>query len=778
MGSNGSEITVGYWYRVGMHMLLAHTVHAFLRIKAGDKNAWAAPSGGITESQQIYINKPNLFGGEQREGGIDGNVDLVMGTGSEPVNAYLQRHLPTVNPDAVGTLASRFTDNEGWVPAFRGVSGLVLKSPRVMANNPNIRPWNVEVFYQPAKDWYAETEIILDSENPDINHCIGVNPAHALRECLTNIDWGLGYSPLELDDASFRAAALTLFDEKFGINLVWDTEAPLEDFIGVIIQHASGILYVDPATGLFVFKLLRDDYDRNTLPVLDESTIIDLVSYERLSTAELVNQVVILWYDNTTDKQRSATEHNTAVRELQGGVVSATLQFPGLGTPDLASKVANRELRRLSSAFARISLITGRTGASFKVGDVFKLSWDDYGISGAIYRVARIGYPAADATQIMIDAVEDVFSAGLGVYAPPRDTYWEDPISEPAPTPLHQATEAPYILVERALNESATLIGEIDPMAGFLTYQATSPSSDAFNYTLYTRLPGSEFAPRSVSQFTPTAITLAALTPAVTSVVGINLEGDQDISTVKLNSYAILGEELVAVTALTTSSVTLTRGVLDTVPVAHPIGQRLWFVDGGKQGYDTTQWLDGVTVQAKASPLTGKGSLDLALAPTDFLLIQRRWYRPYPPGNVKVNGERWPTDSLVGEPVFTWSHRDRTTQLSYYVAQDEGDFGPEVGTTYTVRVYDRDLVLKREVTGITTTTWTYATADESTDNPGPVFTVTISSVRDGIESWQAQQVIIFREGIGWSYNWGNFWSGYAGAIGYGQQYGDNWDRYG
>jgi hypothetical protein len=777
MASSGDTITVGYWYRVGMHLVAAHAAHAVTRIKAGDKLAWVAPTAdGIQTSQQITINKPGLFGGEQREGGIFGKVDIIMGTGSEPVNDYLQSRLPSVNPAAAGSSLSRSQLNEGFIPAFRGVTSLVLRQTAVAANNPNLRPWNIELFYQPAKDWYPQTERIDNPGKPGVLDCYGVNPAHMIRECLTNVSWGLGFSPLDLDDDSFRTAALTLYNEAFSLNLVWDHTASLLDFVGVIVDHIAAALYVHPQTGLFTLKLMRDDYDRNTLPVFDESNIVDLTTYERLSTAELVNQVTVIWYDNSTDRKRSATEHNTAVRDLQGGVVSTMIEYPGIGNAELASKVATRELRRRSTAFSRISIITNRDGATLKVGDVFKLNWADYGISGAIYRVGRVVYSASSSTEVTIDAVEDMFSFGQGIYTAPKDSLWEDPINEPAAPPLHQATEAPYILVERALNESPTLIGEVDPLAGFLTYQATAPSEDAFNYTLYTRTGSNAFTTKYVANFTPIARILAPIEPAITTTVSIAPDTNTDISLVKLNTYALLGDEIVSILALSETSVTLRRGVLDTVPVSHASGTILWFAEN-QQGYDRTEWLDGVVVQAKASTLTGKGSLDLSLAPTDTLVIKRRWYRPYPPGNVKLNGLRWPTDTTVGEPVFTWSHRDRTTQLSYYVAQDEGNFGPEAGTTYTVRVYDRFGELKRTVSGISDTSWTYLSADETADAPGPVYTVAISSVRDGVESWQAQRVLVFREGIGYGYSYGNFYGGYESPIGYGQDYGQNYGRF-
>ena len=45
---------------------------------------------------------------------------------------------------------------------------------------------------------------------------------------------------------------------------------------------------------------------------------------------------------------------------------------------------------------------------------------------------------------------------------------------------------------------------------------------------------------------------------------------------VKLNTYAIIDNELVVVTAISSSSMTVGRGVLDSVPVVHVLGARVF----------------------------------------------------------------------------------------------------------------------------------------------------------------------------------------------------------
>ena len=58
-----------------------------------------------------------------------------------------------------------------------------------------------------------------------------MNPAHIIYECLTDRTWGRGYSSAEIDDASFRAAADTLYAENFGLSILWDQQQDIEAFI-------------------------------------------------------------------------------------------------------------------------------------------------------------------------------------------------------------------------------------------------------------------------------------------------------------------------------------------------------------------------------------------------------------------------------------------------------------------------------------------------------------------------------------------------------------------
>jgi hypothetical protein len=130
--------------------------------------------------------------------------------------------------------------------------------------------------------------------------CDDMNPAHIIRECLTDPDWGMGYAESDIDDTSFIAAADTLYDEGMGISILWDRENTLEAFVQDIVRHIDAALYVDRSTGKFVLKLIRDDYDPEAIITLGPSEIESVENYRRPAFGELINAVTVNYWSCET----------------------------------------------------------------------------------------------------------------------------------------------------------------------------------------------------------------------------------------------------------------------------------------------------------------------------------------------------------------------------------------------------------------------------------------------------------------------------------------------
>lgn len=119
MGSSKS-VTVSYWYALIAHLGLCQgPIDALRAIRGGDREAW---KGNLRESAQFYVDKPDLYGGEKSEGGIQGTFELMMGESDQEPNAYLAQHFGAAQP------------------GYRGRATILLRGPKIGAGNPYPKP--------------------------------------------------------------------------------------------------------------------------------------------------------------------------------------------------------------------------------------------------------------------------------------------------------------------------------------------------------------------------------------------------------------------------------------------------------------------------------------------------------------------------------------------------------------------------------------------------------------------------------------------------------------
>lgn len=698
MGSSSKKQTIGYRYFLGVHKVLCHgPIDKITRIDVDGKTAWSGDAVGGT----VSIENPGLFGGDSREGGVVGNVDILMGGNAQGRNAYLQSVLGAD------------------IPAFRGVVSAVLNRVYI-GLNPYLKTWafwgtRIHVRQDGKPQWYdAKAAIGTD-----------MNPAHIIRETLTDPDWGMGYPEVDIDDASFTAAADTLYAEGFGLSFIWDKSKQIDDFIAEVLRHIDGSLFVDRGTGKFTLRLARGGYDINTLLTLDEDSVQRITDFKRETIAEVTNSVTVVYFDMATGNEGSVTVQDIALIGAQGATVGTTHQYPGISKGDLAMKVANRDLRAVSTPLAAAIIYANRKAASLNVGDVFKLTWPRYGLTQTVMRVTNIELGSLTSNLIKISCVEDVFALGDAVYAPPPPSEWENPNTLPSPCPQHHVIEAPYYEVVQRIGDQAAQA--LDPNAGFVVATGTRPGGSEINARLMSK-PATEYADYGVVDFCPTAVLTVGA--AITDIV-VTIGSGSMLDQVAVGSWAQIGSEIVRVDAVTDTTLTIGRGCLDTVPVAHAPGTRVFFSDVFLET-DSIEYATGETARVKLLPVSGIGQLPLASAPEQTVTMARRQYRPYPPGRLRINGKAYPA-IIAGDTVtVTWAHRDRLLQTAGTISDTEaGNIGPEASTTYTVEVRraDNNALLASQA-GISGTS--------ATLTPGYVGSVRIivKSTRDGVESWQ------------------------------------------
>lgn len=721
-----SSVVIGYKYYLGMHMVICHgPVDVFQKIVVADRQAWA---GNVTASQRIYVNSPELFGGRKKEGGIQGYVDVMMGESTQGKNGYLQSKIGSI------------------IPAFRGVLSVVLRKVYVCAMTQYPKPWAFKVKRIPGRAWYPSKAEINGS----------ANIAHVIYETLTNADWGMGYPSTALDLDSFVKAADTLYDEGLGVSVLLMQQDTIESFTYQMLGHCNGMLYTRPDNGKFAIKLLRDDYVIPDLPLFNEGNVLKLSSFERPAYAEIVNEIVVTYHPQGGTEDDSVTVQDLASIQAQQGVISQSANYPGIDTAANAARLAMRDLKQKSTPLARIRLHVNRKAWNLTLGAVFRFSWAEHELTDVVFRVLGMNYGTLDKGEIVVDAVEDIFGLPLNSYVAPQPPIWTDPVQPPAALANRRIEDSTYFELANSLLSDDLI--NLDGSDAYLTSFGAEADQYLIGYELWTLPPGGVYSYASSGDLTANGVLVAGISETATTATLQAMTSR--CAFVQPNTYAYLNNELLRIDSIDvdTGLVTFGRGCLDTVCVKHAAGSRLWFAEPGRTREPTLRTV-GASMGCKQLTRSGAGILSLADAPEDTYVLKARHWKPYAPGNFKVNTQVYPT-TINGPLVLSWAHRDRTQQVvKPIIDHTAGNIGPEIGATYRIDVYRQNgSTLITSVTGLTTTSWSWPSENSDTNNvPDSVQRIKLTTVRDGVDSWQSHDITVERTGAG--YNLGNHLGG-------------------
>lgn len=289
----------------------------------------------------------------------------------------------------------------------------------------------------------------------DLNVPCAMNPAHIIYECLTNRVWGRGLSASKLDLDSFLAAADTLYAERFGLCLKWTRKDSIENFVQGVVDHIGATLYVSRTTKLYTIKLIRGGYNLNDLPLFDtESGILSISDASVASIGSTVNAVQLKYHDWENDEERTVSVKNAAAIVAAGGVVNqVTRDFPGIPVASLALRVAQRELRAVSTALRKFTITMDRRGEDFAPGDVFAIQDPKRGIPKMAVRVGRVEDGTLLDGKITLTVVQDVFTLPATTMAADVPSTWVPPNTTPC-IDRQRVFEAPYFLMVRNLSKA------------------------------------------------------------------------------------------------------------------------------------------------------------------------------------------------------------------------------------------------------------------------------------------------------------------------------------
>lgn len=730
MGSSSAGPS-GYKYFMGLHMGVCRgPVDEMVEIKAGDRTAWRKGVDGIANgSCETAINNPNLFGGDKKEGGLVGSLNVMMGEESQVPPAVLETIMP------------------GLIPGFRGVFTLFYNG-QIAVNNPYPKAWTVRVRRTTkgwqAAPWYPEKAAIWLGGGDGSNGIKAMNPAHIIYELNTNKDWGRGLATSRIDAASFTAAADVLHAEGFGLCLPWLRQESLADFQQRILDHIGGMCGPDPNTGKIRLRLIRGDYDPAALPLFTYgSGLLGLDQEETGAAHDATNELMIKWVDPLTGNEcQTAPVQNLASIQSLGVRNTSIRDYPGLPTASLALRVAQRDLKAASPGLRRFKIRLDRRAYWVQPGDVFRIAAPERGIANVVLRAGDVREESMTDGTITVVALIDVFGLPATATVEPQPPLYVPPDQTPVAVAHRRLIETPYALIAGKMDAANLAI--LDPLAGYALACAVRPSVSSWSFQLMSRTAGASYQERSTGYWCPTGLTLSAH-DCLSAV--IPLTDTIDLDFLATGRAALWDNEIVRVDSidLENRTVTVGRGCMDTVPAQHAAGSRLWFFDD-LAGADPTPYLMTEIVDVKLLTITSTGQLSEADAPANSVTMNRRQSRPYPPGKFRINGSTYPP-VIMGALSLSWSHRNRLTQADQLIDNTADSILPESGTVYEVKVFNAATgVLKKSASGITGSSWT----DEDAPSESTV-RVTIEASRDGLTSWQKHEQTVDVAGFGLSF---------------------------
>lgn len=564
-----------------------------------------------------------------------------------------------------------------------------------------------------------------------------MNPAHIIRECLTNPTWGMGYPADDIDNLSFTYAADVLWNESLGMSLLWDKEIIIEEFIKEILRHIDAVLFIDRRTGKFNLKLIRDDYDSELLIDLNESNILSLTDYSKPTLGELTNAVTVNSWDKATNTDASVTVQNSALFMLQGAEIGTKVQYPGITNKTNAIKLAQRDLRTLSTPLIKCTIEATDIVEGLNIGDCFTFSWSDYEIDELVMRVVGIAYGTDTKHRVRIQAVQDVFATPSAPIVMPEGPIWTDPtdvIASPVGNGL--TIEAPYYELVQALGQvqvDDNLVA--NPELGLAMVTAVQPLSGIEGIVYVKDTYDNTYKSIGTTSFSQYSITNAEL-DYLDTIIEVSID-DEEADKIRFDEWAQVNKEIIVIVDKVKISdgvweLTIKRGCLDTQPAIHPINSSIYFVDSANflyiKDYTYNEIAEfGIVTRSLSGETPAESSF---LSNVQF---KSRAAKPFPPQNVKINGLYY-NNTLLSEMEITWAHRNRRQQTGSDILSfvDDSLALPEPGTSYTIRFYDNILLDFIEVaSGITTNYYTVNIEDipfELAD-----VSIYIISTRDGFD---------------------------------------------
>lgn len=511
--------------------------------------------------------------------------------------------------------------------------------------------------------------ILLDIDNvPPIKQLVNafdMNPADIAYNLVRLF---LGFPAADIDIDSFRAAQDVFLAEGLGLSPLIETTTSASSVIENFERHTDARIFVSGETGKWKIRLIRDDYDPNTLPELTQDEVSDL-NIARQGPQDTFTDLIVSYVPSSTWEKRTYRIINPARHVISNGLRTKSIDLTWI-TQDACFWNAIQRLKRRN--FTALALLRFKVPRDLKhpiTGDPWilepaeplKISWIDplkpeISFQDMIIRVLSVSNWGRESDYIQVEAAEDVFAVGdTALIALPDDTTGGTDYTLTNPSTFVDVVDAP-----RELSGTPALAVFASPPGSELAdayyvkvngrvkgeFQIMGAATLEDDYTADTSLVDRDVgftlsSPIGLEAFTSTEGAFQRL--ARTAVF---VHPDGTIEAVGVHTLADLGGGFFAASGII-------RGLAGTQRIEHLAGVRVWFPQEGGGRFRSVVRVGGepynVTLQVDTAPLnlnfTGQEtSLNYDYQFTNLI--------PYPPAHLRAAQNGADVD-------LSWSARNR-----------------------------------------------------------------------------------------------------------------------
>ena len=758
-GKSGGKIKIAE-YSLSLHigLCLSGPDLALVAVRYGGKEFWR--SAGATARSVFGIVSTDLFGGEEKEGGLKGMMWWLPGAATQRLPAAIYNRLgygQDTHPGFRGVATLFFHGTSDQVTPPESAPGEQVgyaelrsdthnRKSKVAgragfywcANNPYLKKLGVRL-RRPSTGLDPDLAMIRIEDDSNGNAQYAANPAHMLYECVVSQDFGSGEDPANVNIDSYNAAAQTFFDEGLGLSVLWDRRSSVDEFSAEIQRHVNAVQYIDPATGRFTLRALRRDYDPEELTEINPSNAT-ISQLRRRTWAECPNEIVVPFTLSETGKSGSVTVQDLAAIAAQGARISVTRSYPMAPSRAIATKLAERDLAQEVAPLMGCQVTVTRAFWEAFPSHVYRLSWPRYGIDGVICRVLEVN---RDEDTVTMNLAEDIFGVDASSYVAVAGTQWQSPNRPPSEATLYRLGTAPAFMVAEALGLTSPADIEVGDAMAAVYVGADGPGQIGYEMmTASVDVSGtSEIESLGQKPMTSSWVTLASL-PAEAQSTMTTFSGLRGAAPAA-GDFVLIGDggdaatEIALVRAVNVLGTVINRGVLDTVPRAWPAGTRMWCIPHDLAVSDETVRAEGETARYWFLPQTPGGVLDLDSAREVSVTLSNRARRPNRPANVRVNGQGFGVVDATASSLLsiTWATRNRGLESSQVLGWTDASVAGESGQTTTVRALGPTGAVIATFAGLAGTSLSLPVSGIA----GARF-IEVAAVRSGLESLQAYRI--------------------------------------